>query len=86
MSVTEFKRAVARCNFLLDGQKEKLLGMLDGMDDEYSSDGNGNGHIHADDIFHVLDNVLWRTMGVGLDSLPVGDRVGIERAVREVAY
>ena len=80
MTITEFKKAMSRCNFLFDWQKEKLAGMLDGVDDD------GDGHIHAEDVFPLVDNVLWRMMGVGLESLPVGDRVSIEMAVREVAY
>lgn len=83
MSITEFRGAVSRCGFLFDWQKDRLMGMLDGLDD---GDDNGNRRICADDVFPVLDNVLWRTMGVGLDSLPVGDRLNIELAVREVAY
>ena len=88
VSMTEFKRAVSRCSFLFDWQKEKLMGILDGVDDggDGENDGNGHGSLCADDVFPVVDNVLWRTMGVGLDSLPVGDRLNIERAVREVAY
>jgi len=81
----EFKKAITRCSFLFDWQKEKLMGMLDGADD-FDGNGGGNGHICADDVFPVVDNVLWRMMGVGLDSLPVGDRIGIEQAVREVTY
>ncbi len=88
MSIMEFKKAVSRCDFLFDWQKERIMGMLDGAEGSDSdNDGhNGNGHIFADDVFPVLDNVLWRTMGVGLASLPVGDRFSIELAVREVAH
>ena len=72
------------------------MGMLDvdgdGDDGDDGDDGpndndngsNGNEPIRATDVFPILDNVLWRTMGVGLDSLPAGDRQSIERAVREV--
>lgn len=87
MSITEFKKAVSRCSFLFDWQKEQLMGMLDGADDEGGYGGNGNnGCLSADDVFPVLDNVLWRTMGVSLDSLPVSDRLNIEAAVKEVVY
>ena len=79
MSVTEFRKAVSRCSFLLDWQKEQLLGMLDDVGD------GGNGHVvHTEDVLPVVDNVLWRTMGAGLNSLPVGDMLSVERAVREV--
>ena len=82
MSAREFKVAVSRCSFLFDWQKEKLMGMLEGVDGV----DDGNGRIHANVAFPVVDNVLWRMMGVGLDSLPVGDRMNIERAIREVSY
>jgi len=85
--VIEFRRAVSRCGFLLDWQKEKLIGMLDEVDGvDGEEDGISNGHIYAVDVFPVLDNVMWRTMGIGLDSLPALDRLNIEQAVREVAY
>jgi len=80
MSIAEFKRAVLRSDFLMDWQKEKLVGMLD-------NDGvDGNGHIRVVDVLPIVDNILWRTMGVGLDSLPPMDRLDVEHAVREVAY
>ena len=80
MSTTEFKKAISRCGFLLDWQKEKLAGMLDGVED---MDYEHNGHIHADDIFPIMDNVLWRTMGTGMDSMSVDDQLSIEFAIRE---
>jgi len=87
VSTREFKRAISRCSFLFDWQKERLMGMLDGDECEGDDGDNGSsrGYVFARDVFPVLDVVLWRTMGVGLDSLPVGDRLSIEQAVREVA-
>ena len=84
MSVMEFKRALSGCNFLFDWQKDRLMAMLDG--DDCGEGYGGNGHIGFEDAFPILDNVLWRTVGVGLDSLPVMDRIGIEQAVREVTH
>jgi len=85
VSPAELKEALSRCDFLFDWQKSKLMGMLENVD-EYVNNGDGNDVILAEDVFPVLDNVLWRTIGVGLDSLPVGDRLHIEQAVREVTH
>ena len=79
MSATDFKEAVSRCDFLFDWQKDRLVGLLDGVNDER----DGNGHVRAVDVFPVVDNVLRRTVGVSLDLLPVADRMNIEWAVRE---
>ena len=85
--MTEIKRAISRCSFLFDWQKERLAGILDEVDGEGDGDeNNGNGHISTDSVLPVIDHMLWRTVGTSLDLLPVGDRMIIERAVREVTY
>jgi len=86
MSGREFKRMVSRSSFLMDWQKDRLIAMLDNGELE-DDDGNGlDGNGLQDTVFPVIDNVLWRMMGVGLDSLPPMDRIGIEQAVREIAH
>lgn len=78
----EFRMLVSRSGFLMDWQKERLMEILDNLDDD---EGDGDsGPISLDNALLVVDNVLWRTMGVSLDFLPPMDKVSIERAVREV--
>lgn len=86
VSVREFRMAVSRCDFLLDYQKERLMGMLDGVGGSDETDWYHDGRVRMATVLPVIDNVLWRTLGTGLRSLPVGDQQTIERAVREVAY
>jgi len=84
MPSQEFSVMVSRSDFLMDWQKDRLMAMLDN-----GEMGDGDGCIRPvrrEDVFPVIDNVLWRTVGVRLDSLPPVDRVSIEQAVREVAY
>jgi len=83
MSNREFKVMVSRSGFLMDWQKDRLTAMLDNGGLEEGEDGDGLPP-RRDATFRVLDNVLWRTMGVGLSSLSPMDRIGIEQAVREV--
>ncbi len=81
----EFREIVSRSGFLMDWQKEKMLAMLpdDSGGDDSDDDDSGLPDI-GDRVIPVIDNVLWRTMGVSLDSLPPMDRRCIEHAVREV--
>jgi len=85
VSVLELKAAISRCNFLFDYQKERLIGMLDnGLS---GSDGDNSwgedDPTTVDDMLSAVDGILWSTIGVSLPTLPVWDRVIIERAVRD---
>jgi hypothetical protein len=80
MTDRDLKSLVARSDFLLDWQKNRLLELIDGRED-----GDGDGHVDMTVLLCAVDNVLWRTMGVSLDVLPPMDRIVIEQAVREIA-
>jgi len=87
MSDREFAKMVSGSSFLMDWQKERLVGMLgDGEPGDGEGDGDdGNGLLgQREAMLVVVDHVLWRTLGVGLHLLPTADRVSIEQAVREV--
>lgn len=78
MAIADFRMALSQSNFLFGWQKDRLMGMLDGIRDE------ADIPVRAADVLPVIDNILWRTVGVGLDLMPVNDRMNIERAIREV--
>ena len=82
MTACELRNVVSKSGFLFDWQKDRLLGMLDG-DEEQGDDGRV---LCLATVIPVLDNVFWRTTGIGFDSLPASDRMRITDAVREVTY
>jgi hypothetical protein len=82
MSTCGISYALAHCDFLLDWQKERLMGVLE-EDGEQPTD---DKRLSYYSVAGVVDNVLWRTMGIRLDLLPVHDRISIEQAIREATF
>lgn len=77
MTVYEFRASIIRCGFLLDWQRERLLAMID-------SDEDDSDFVDVVSLALVVDNILWRIFGVGLESMPVYDRLNIKQAMRDV--
>ena len=81
MTFSEFREVVSKCDFLRDGQKDQLMVLLDEVD------GKRVPHsivLRRESIMPIVDNVYRRTRGIGLDSLPVLERLDIEHAVCEM--
>ena len=80
MVVQDFRALVSKCDFLLDSQKERLMGMLG---DDYLSIVDVENRLYPEDVLPVVDHVLWRTTGIGLDSMLPADQLNIRFAVME---
>ena len=80
MVVQDFRALVSKCDFLLDSQKERLMGMLG---EDYLSIVGVDNRLCPEDVLPIVDNVLWRTTGIGLESMPPADQLNIRFAVLE---
>ena len=90
MTTLELRTVVRKCNFLLGWQKSRLESMLADNCDDSDEDAedclfNSSFLSRRSPLLGVIDHVFWRTIGVGIDDLPVEDQQSIKYAVQEVS-